>query len=724
MPHLIGLQLHSDGITIAAMRPDQSIVLRPVDDMASVIQRTSARRWKWSLGVDGREAEAVAAAHELFVGLQHAMGDDHILAGVAVPAIWSDRARRELLQAMEDTTVETMRLVRDSTALALAASILDPTIAGLCAIAHVGTHKLEVALAEISPGTVRVRSRQTVVGLDGANVRFESLLPLITEVAHFAARQAGVAAADVRRFICNGRRVANPALANDLGGVWGVAADVFPAGTIAMGAAQVAVGLTGMCPPWNLLDDLDEPPLASLRGAARRRPTRVPPPAPAPPPVVEAIEIPVVELEEFPLVETYRATAPPPERVELLETVVVRTPPPERPTSRPPQSVPASASSSGSHSRVEGSRISDHPSFAPASGHVVEPGSSGSFVGLPTLDSVRALQLLHPVEADALAHPNLATLLNQFTFLRSLSGTLTLRHRTEEVALHIERGGVCLSTPERARAMRPFEWSEGTFTWHKEKLPWQVQKTRTPMTGFVVAGLRIRLRSFEDALFTQAHLAKLRLAPSVIDDRRSRLARLVLPEAEERAVDYVLDGTRSFEKMLAEGYIGRTTMHRLVVLLDLYGILHWAQPTAAATENPVEVMTRLLNRIEGTNHFAALGVHWSAPTDEIRQAWEKMQSLYGLGGSMERHAPALAARILQRGAAAWAVLRNDATRVKHRRDAYPGMDEQLLAPLVEARAKALEMRGETSEAQRMMRLRGEFHVAADDEPGPRPKRGG
>jgi hypothetical protein len=565
-----------------------------------------------------------------------------------------------------------------------------------------------------------VRARQSVLGLDGSNMRPESLLPLINEVAHFVARQVGATAADVRRFICNGRRAADPALADELGGVWGIAADLFPAGTIAMGAAQVAIGLTGMCPPWNLFDDLDEPPLAALRGSARRVPSRAPPPAP----VVEAIEIPLVEVDDQPLVETYRATAPPPERVELLERVVERTPPPERPTSRPPQTVPSQSTSSGSHPRVEGSRISDHPSFAPASGHIVEPGPSGSFVGLPTLDSVRALQLLHPVEAEALAHPNLATLLNQFTFLRSLSGTLTLRHRSEEVALHIERGGVCLSTPERARAMRPFEWSDGTFTWHKEKLPWQVQKTRTPMTGFVVAGLRIRLRSFEDAVFTQAHLAKLRLAPSVIEDRRTRLARLVLPEAEERAVDYVLDGTRSFEKMLAEGYIGRTTMHRLVVLLDLYGILHWAQPAAAATENPVEVMTRLLNRIEGTNHFVALGVHWSAPTDEIRQAWEKMQSLYGIGGSMERHAPALAARILQRGAAAWAVLRNDATRVKHRRDAYPGMDEQLLAPLVEARAKALEMRGETSEAQRMMRLRGEFQVGAtEEEPSPKPRRG-
>ena len=28
MPHLIGLQVHSDGITVAALRPDQTIALQ------------------------------------------------------------------------------------------------------------------------------------------------------------------------------------------------------------------------------------------------------------------------------------------------------------------------------------------------------------------------------------------------------------------------------------------------------------------------------------------------------------------------------------------------------------------------------------------------------------------------------------------------------------------------------------------------------------------------
>jgi hypothetical protein len=724
MPHLIGLELHSDNVAVAAMRPDQTIVLRPVHDLASVIQRAAAQRWKWSLAAEDRQDLGVSAAHELFLGLQHAMGDDRILASVAVPAMWGDRARRALLQAMEDTSVETMRLVRETTALGVTAVVVNPAAAGLCALLHLGTHKLEFAIAELAPSVVRVLARQSVQGLDGANVRFESLIPLITEVANATAREAGVSLRDVRRFVGSGRRAAQPALAGALGGICGVAAEVFPAGAMALGAAHVAIGLTGMTTPWNLDDDLDETPLGNLRGKApqRARPTPAPPLS-APPPRPLPVE-PVDALlpgDALP-VERHRPTVQPRPMDAAREDVVHRSPPPDH-LSSPPARPSSSSLPAQEAEPVERRRISEHPSYAPTGGQLVEVGASGSFVGLAALDAVRSLHLLHPVEADALARPGLATLLNQFSFLRSASGTLTLRHRAEEVALHIERGGVCLSPPERARALRPFDWTDGTFTWHREKLPWQVQKLRAPMTAFVVAGVRIRLRGFDDAAFTQHHLAKLRLAPSVIDERRSRLARLALPEAEERAVDYVLDGSRSFEAMLAEGYIGRGTMHRLVVVLDLYGILHWAQPAAAVTENPVVAMTRLLARIEGTNHFVALGVHWSAPTDEIRQAWERMQASYGMGGSWQRHDPALAARILQRGAAAWAVLRLDATRVQHRREAYPGMDEQLLAPLVEARAKALEMRGETGEAARMMRLRGEFAAdPGDDEAPAKPKR--
>ena len=86
------------------------------------------------------------------------------------------------------------------------------------------------------------------------------------------------------------------------------------------------------------------------------------------------------------------------------------------------------------------------------------------------------------------------------------------------------------------------------------------------------------------------------------------------------------------------------------------------------------------------------------------------------GGPMERHDPELASRILMRGEAAWEVLCDPVTRAMHRRASYPDIDEELLATLLEDRAKALSMRGDRDSAVAMMELRGEFHV-----PEPRPE---
>jgi hypothetical protein len=53
---------------------------------------------------------------------------------------------------------------------------------------------------------------------------------------------------------------------------------------------------------------------------------------------------------------------------------------------------------------------------------------------------------------------------------------------------------------------------------------------------------------------------------------------------------------------------------------------------------------------------------------------------------------------------AWDVLSDDARRVAHRRETHPDHDESLLAGVVEARVRALKMKGEHEEAANMLRL--------------------
>jgi hypothetical protein len=460
MPHLLGLEVHSAGLTVAAMRPDQTIVLRPVDDLASVLRRTNARRWKWSLGVAESEADATEAANELFLALQHALGDAPTLVGVAVPALWNDRARRALLRSMEDTTLEVLRIVRDTTALAIGAAHHDPSVGGICLLVHVGTHKLELSVAEVSPGKVHVRARKSVAGLDGANVKTDGILPLVTAVARLTLREAGVAATEVTRFLCAGRRVHERSLHLDLQGAWSIPVEASPPGAIAVGAALVAAGLSGVGRAWEILDDLGEAPLASLRGAPGPRITRPPPLVEEAPPVDEFVWPPV---DEVLVIERYRSTAPPPPP-NADDGWDLHDPPPTAP---PPSDVRPSAPA------VEVPAVEVPAVEMPA----VEMPASGAFVGVRSPDEV-------------LARPTLGALLQQFTFLPGASGTLTLRYRSERITIPIEGGNPCLTPDERAAVLAAFAWPEGTFAWRRERVSWAVRARAVPMEGLVSAGLR------------------------------------------------------------------------------------------------------------------------------------------------------------------------------------------------------------------------------------------
>jgi len=644
MPRLLGLELHTPGYSVAAMDVGLTIGSLALADHDGVLAHTSARSWKWSLGTDAGDLVAAVTAAQFFAGLEESAGAGS-LAVVAIPSAWGDGPRRSLLHALERTTLDVLRLARETSALVVGASLADPSLAGVCAVVDLGSHKLEVALAEVTGGMLRVLARESVVGLGDERMGFGEKLPLITELGRRLTEEAGLEPRDVERVIVAGRRLALPSMAYGIESIWGVPPELAAPGAIARGAARIAAGLAGGLPAWIIDDDLQEAPLAHLRPCILRGVSTIPSAHP--------------------------------------------------PSAHPPSERPSDVG------------ISEHPSVMPGAGPAAPVPATGNFAGLASVDAARALDPIHPV-SGRLAHPALITLLNQFTFLRGASGTLTLRSREDVLALPIHRGGVCVSAGERARALRVGEWSAGTFTWREEHLPSVLTKLRTPMTAFVVGALRGRLRAFGERDFGDAYLPKMALSPSVHPDRFERLERLCIPEAEMRAVEHVVDGSRSLQTMLGEGYIGRMTLLRLVLLLDLYSVLQWAAPTHADVEDPVAAMARTLTAMERGNHFVALGVHWSAGPEEIHEAWERMQAEYAPGGRWAPHDPAAAAAIVRRGAAAWQVLRDDGARVQHRRESYAGMDEALLAPLVEARAKALEMRGERRAAAEMSRLQKEF----------------
>ena len=304
--------------------------------------------------------------------------------------------------------------------------------------------------------------------------------------------------------------------------------------------------------------------------------------------------------------------------------------------------------------------------------------------------------------------PALPLVLLSYGGLKELTGVLTFKHGEDTAPVLLYHGTPTMSATERARAHRVFGWRDGHYSFEPstEVVPSTARK-REPMTVFVVAGLRPMLRSLADADVSLALANQVGQSPVVPPEKQLRVDRLGLTETEQRMVLHQFDGTRSITEMFDGNPLGRQTLARLLLLLDVFGALDWRQPKPPVGEDPRDVLSRRFERMRDQNHFDVLGVHWSVNLGEINAAWVKYKETYGPGSPYAKTAPNECRAILERGTEAYTVLSSDGARLKYRKDTFPEIDSELLAPLLASRANALAMKGEMVEAKDMQRLLGE-----------------
>lgn len=327
------------------------------------------------------------------------------------------------------------------------------------------------------------------------------------------------------------------------------------------------------------------------------------------------------------------------------------------------------------------------------------------------------MPLMRAPSAEELARPYLPVFLLQLATARA-TGVLSLRGEREDAKLLVSAGGVCVSPLDRARALRVLDWPEGSFRWASAPVMPAAAKLRSPMLGFVASGLRNLLRGATDAAVLAAFGPRLALSPTLIPERRARAEKLDLNAAELRAVEHMLDGTRDVPALLGEGYIGRITLMRVLLLLDAFGVLRWVEPANRALESPLQTLKGRLAHMAHEDHFTVLGLHWTATHDEVIEAWQQFQAQYGPTGRWAKVDPVVSAVVLARGAEAWERLRDDRRRVQYRHELHPDVDEGMLSTIVAAQAELLAFRGEERDARAMRQLAVEM---ASSVPPPRAK---
>ncbi|MFO0605996.1 MAG: hypothetical protein U0324_22615 [Polyangiales bacterium] len=362
------------------------------------------------------------------------------------------------------------------------------------------------------------------------------------------------------------------------------------------------------------------------------------------------------------------SSAPPPSSV-----------PPPRPSAPPPRLA------TGPVAAATGSRLPRHGPLA--------------FTASPA--ELLALPIVRAATPDELARPlPLPALLAQVGLRPQLHGTLALHGAGESLRVGLGDGAAAIHPRERPAVVRAFLWAAGTYEVREEPMVGLAGAPREAMAGLVTAGLRVLLREADNDAVAAALGERMHLCPVPIPEREGRLKRMRLTPAEERAILHGFDPATD----LATHVAGSSSMLRLGFLLALFEVVSWSPRRADVGGDRRAELALRVARMSAQNHFEVLFVHWTAGGEEVAEAWRRFEAEYGTAGPWHAVDRGLAAQAMTRGAAAWAALSKETGRLRHRAEAYPNVDQEMLIPLIESRAKWLAFAGQRAEAEDMLRL--------------------
>ncbi len=573
--------------------------------------------------------------------------------------------------------------------------------------------------------------------VDVLALAFDDVVERAAGMIDDALRSSGVAPNRVARLVIAGRQSRVAALGEKLSARWSFPLVALDHTAAATGAAREAARLrqgerapaqssppswappSSPPPPPASLRHASPPDLSSFEAHAPSSPPSIPPRRPSIPPPAAPSATPAAPTAPPAMTPAPpRHPTPTPVPYARVPTRPVPLPganpspiPPSRASPQPPPrpSTPPLAPSSGPPQRP-----SSLPPATLAEGETASARlpRAGAFIGSPSLDVIFAMPLTRAAVSAELARPlPFAALLSQIGMRPHLQGTLSLHGESEVVRIGIDGGTPVLHPAERQRVLRCFQWREGRYELTDAKLAGFSMAVHETMTGLVVAGLRPLLRDLSNDECLTALGERIHLAPVLRPDREKRLHRMRLTAAEERTVTRGLDASTD----LAAHLRNSSSMLRLAMMLELFEIVSWAPPMRDAREDRRSELARRVARMSSQNHFEALFIHWTASGEEVLAAWKKFQAEYGPAGPWHEVDRELARAALTRGEAAWSLLSNEARRVRYRAEAYPTINQELLTPLIESRARILDFAGEKAEAQNMVRLLKE--IQGGEKPG-------
>ncbi len=309
----------------------------------------------------------------------------------------------------------------------------------------------------------------------------------------------------------------------------------------------------------------------------------------------------------------------------------------------------------------------------PVRKNLLEEMSQGRFTRPDSAAAMVNLACARPLVAADLKPLCLPVLLVRLIGNARATGTLTLEGgQNTTLDARIEEGRAILSVREHNTLIEAFSWTEGFYRFEPGHIGKLVSKgpKPVPLTQLTVEGLRVLIRTFEADDIERAIANRLHLAPIIALGREGLVSRMGLTGLEARMAENNLDGFTSGMALIDHGRLGRQTTLGLLVILTVFDAIDWINVKHVPKASLEEELTSRAIKLDGQNHFLALGVHWSTLTEDIEAAYKALCKEFAPRPGASPEVQALLARINKRLFKAHEVLKDPHQRRVYRRETY------------------------------------------------------
>ena len=214
------------------------------------------------------------------------------------------------------------------------------------------------------------------------------------------------------------------------------------------------------------------------------------------------------------------------------------------------------------------------------------------------------------------------------------------------------------------------------------------------------AATRQLLTHYEEEDLNEALTSRFDLAPKLTALGEKRVHVLGLPKLLERHVTFKYNGQEVGRNLLlVEG--DRKSGLEAMALLEMHNFLDWAAPTLSLKDR-VETLVDHFERIEESNPFETLELHWFCAPIEIIESYHEHRQLFGPQGKRRHEAPEWADKIWEKVESAFRFIDDKKSRDLYRKEHHDKKSRKDMATHLIKQARMDMFRDEDFSAQRKL----------------------